>query len=318
MFRAAPLSLAALVIAGMTASPASASWIVGGTTLGQGSKASLATTASVDSPWTLKIAGSPTVKVQCKGTALHGESPEIIGPVEGSAKSLTFESCETTEPTKCTLESQPTSIKTEPLKTIVSAGPNNSEGRLMLIPKTKAWIASLPFSSTNTCGFATKEPILGAVRLAAPNLQTEATHQTIEGLGSTENNDLKIGTHPVLLEGGKTLLQLASGAKFKFSSHFSVSSAPEVVLMTFPATFTITNIVKGPAKVNNITIAETELNSYEWDEEEREACIKQYAIGADCQITAIYRGVIGLVPRILTVTVEDESGQSSAAGTVGF
>lgn len=308
--------LMVLAIGATTASSASASWIIAGTKMGAGSKAALASTAKVSTPLTLKIAGSKTVKAQCGGTVLHAEAPELIGPTEITAKSLTFEGCETTEPTKCELEG--TTIKTAALKGFVTTGPSKSAGRMLLLPQTKTLVAELPFKATDTCGFAGKEPLLGDVNLGAPALQTEATLQMVEGLGAVENDGLEVNSDAAQLEGGKTLLQLASGAKYKFAGDFEIASSRQAITFNEETTFTVTNLANVEATVKSITDTENAAGTFEWNGASKNLCIKPYAAGATCTFKAKYveLAMIGRF-NVLTFTVEDENTEKSTAGVVG-
>jgi len=207
---------AALALSVAVASASAAEWKVNGTVL-KGS-AALATTARVDTDAVLKIvAPGQTVRVLCKGGILSGAKPEINATNKGMAESLTFEGCETVEPaTKCVLEGQPVKIKTEPITAEAKAG-TKGDDKVLFTPLTKKAFATLPFSEHNTCFLNESEPVNGAVTIDAPFGQTESFAQAIEGQGSSENNSLEVAGDKSFIEGGRALLQLASGTKWSFS-----------------------------------------------------------------------------------------------------
>jgi hypothetical protein len=208
--------LATFLVLSMTAvGSASAAWTAEGLELSATSKAALATTAKVDTAYLLSI---PAVKTSltCNGTTLKNESAEIIEVNKLKAKSLTFEDCETTQPKAgCSLESQPSSIKTNPLSGLATNVTKSFEDRLTLSAQTKNVLAEIHFSAENECALAGAEPLRGQVTVKAPTLQEEAAEQAFEGLGSTENNSLEIGTGKAYLEHGKALLKLASGGAWQ-------------------------------------------------------------------------------------------------------
>jgi hypothetical protein len=214
---AALLMVAALsaVIAGS----ATASWFINGVELGKGSKATLASTAKVDTTPVLRL---PTigVKIACKGTGLRGTKQEIIGANIGKVEGLTLEGCETTEPTTgCQLAGQPVSIKTNPLEETLALGSTKTAtDKILIKAQTKKTIEVLRFNEANTCALNGEEPVNGSLTENLPTGQDEEELQAIEGLGSTENNSLEVAGIKSYLEGGKTLLKLASGAYWSFGA----------------------------------------------------------------------------------------------------
>ncbi len=66
------------------------------------------------------------------------------------------------------------------------------------------------------CAFEGKEPISGAVTINAPNGQTELAMQPIEGLGSFENNSLEFLGSKAYIEGGRTLVLVATKELWSF------------------------------------------------------------------------------------------------------
>jgi hypothetical protein len=76
---------------------------------------------------------------------------------------------------------------------------------------------SPPSPSLGTCSLAGEQGIDGRVNLKLGTGQTEEVSQALEGLGSSEGNlSLIIDKNNAYIEGGKTLLSLASGSKFSF------------------------------------------------------------------------------------------------------
>ncbi len=201
-------------LSAVIASSASAGWFIGGEELAAGNAATLATTAKVSTAIVLN-ASSLKVKVACKSTLLHGESPEIVGTETLKAKSLTFEGCVTTEPASgCALEKS--SIVTLPLNATMGSGSAYPDVAITFKAQTKKTLATILFSEKNICAFEGEQPLTGAVTLNAPTLQEELSEQPIEGLGSTENNSLEMGGTKTYLEKGKTPLKLAAGERWFF------------------------------------------------------------------------------------------------------
>ena len=198
------------------ASSASAEWFINGTRLAKGSTAVLASTAAVDASVTFTIASkSEDIKISCKGPLLRSTGLEIIGTNEGVAKSVTFEGCGITKPaTKCALARS--QITTNPLRLQATKGPGGTDRGTFTSLITEEALTDVPFSSSNTCAFSEQEPIAGSVTIGAETGQTEQVLQTIEGLGSTENNSLEVAKDKIYAESGKTLLALASGSKWSF------------------------------------------------------------------------------------------------------
>ncbi len=207
--------LVVLAVNAVATSSASAGWVVEGTELAEGSKAALATTAKVTTATILSMPSLKT-KITCKGSLLKGETAEIIGTTTLKAKSLTFEGCETLEPkTGCELESQPKSIPTNPLVATTVAGATFPENGLTFTAQTKTVLANIAFKEKNTCALEGEEPVKGAVTLNLPTGEEELSAQTIQGLGSTENNSLEVGGTKAYIENGAAILKLASGNKWR-------------------------------------------------------------------------------------------------------
>ena len=215
--RTACATLLAAVSLAALASSASAEWFINGTKLTKGSKAALASTATVDASVTFNVVqkDDEDIKISCKGPQLRSSGLEITGANEGVAKSVTFEGCETTKPaTKCTLTTK--RIETNELKLTATKGPGSADRGTFTSLNTEEALTAITFSSDNECVFTDTIPVYGEVTVEAATGQTEETLQAIEGLGSTENNSLEIAKNKIYAESGKTLLALASGSKWSF------------------------------------------------------------------------------------------------------
>jgi hypothetical protein len=128
---------------------------------------------------------------------------------------LTYSECSTVEPeTKCSLENP--IITTEPLEGEATTTAKPSQDLIILRPATGNIFGQVDFSEKDTCAFDEQEPILGQVTVLMPNGASEAVLQSIEGLGSIENNSLQVAGDKAFIEEGATLLKLASGAKWSF------------------------------------------------------------------------------------------------------
>jgi hypothetical protein len=205
---------AVFALSAVAASSASADWFINGTKL-VGS-AELATTAKVDTDFTLVINTATKIKILCTGNTLDALEPLIDSTNGFTARDLTFLGCSTVEPaTKCILEGQPTSILTLPIEGFATKGPGNSV-RGHFKPTTKNQFATLQFSENNTCALSAEEPVNGSVTGGSENGQSEEVLHGLEALGTTENNSLEIAGVHAYIVGGKALLQLLSGSKWSF------------------------------------------------------------------------------------------------------
>ena len=109
---------AAVALSAIAVGSASADeWFVENAKLAAGKSAALATDAPVDQFAKLRYSlGSNEIQIECTGANLVGEEAYISSGTGGMAKSLVFEKCSVVKPTtKCSLEGQPTKIKTNPL-----------------------------------------------------------------------------------------------------------------------------------------------------------------------------------------------------------
>ncbi len=116
--------------------------------------------------------------------------------------------CKANEPSSCSIGEE---IESEPVHAIVTEGEYPQDHiEVAAIGKT---LASIVFTG-GACSIAGEKPLNGIVTLKAPTLQEEQTTQPVEGQGTLENNSLELAGQKVFIEGGKTLLKLASGKAF--------------------------------------------------------------------------------------------------------
>jgi hypothetical protein len=217
----------ALVLSAIGVSSALASWLIEGKELA--STAALATTALVDENSTLLV---PTLglSVVCGGHTFDGLAPEITSENAIRAKALTFLGCNTTIPSSgCALKESNQAIPTVAIKAAALEATTYPEDRLVVTPQTKTTLANIEFNEANTCAFSGLEPVKGSVRLGAPTLQEEQVVQPIVGLGSTENNSLEIAGDKAFLDGGRVLVKLATGEKFRQIPAFTYRYPTEVI-----------------------------------------------------------------------------------------
>jgi hypothetical protein len=211
-----------VLVSGLSTSAASASWFVEGSEQTSGSKA-VATTAKVDSAFTFSV---PAVKFKaaCTASALHALEPVLASPGLMQTKSLTFEGCKTTEPASgCELASS--TIGTTALYAAPVEGSGGSDLKLLVSAQTKNAITELSIAEESTCPFEGIQSVKGSVRLDAKVLKAEGGPQIVEGLGSTENNSLEIGSGNKLFLTGSDLIALAASQKWS-ASPISLSTDP--------------------------------------------------------------------------------------------
>jgi hypothetical protein len=211
---------AIMALGALDATSASAEWLVAGTVL------------SGSAPLTGQFLGDVSVKggfrgwlgrvpilgllFQCGAHFTLGKNVLLISPDRGSASSLTFLGCNTTEPAMgCALAEAEQPIATDPLLLRAFLGPNE-EDRLLISAETKGRITSIRFNEANTCAFNSEEPVKGSFIVGLPTGRLDLKAQSLVGLGSIENNSLEIGGQRMTLAEGNALLQLASGSTFDF------------------------------------------------------------------------------------------------------
>jgi hypothetical protein len=190
------------------ATSASAGWFVNGAELK--TSAALTTAEVIDQIPVFNVPMLP-LKVACKGGTLVGVEPEIIAPSSVSERSVVFRECTVTEPTACSLESP--EIRTEPITAQVSLAAGESDK--IVYSTTASHIAEFALGGTS-CSIAGKKAVTGSVTERAPHGQLESSIETLEGLGSIENNSLDVANDVTYLEGGKALVKLTSGSKWSF------------------------------------------------------------------------------------------------------
>ena len=156
------------------------------------------------------------IKLTCKGSMLNSISPQLLAKNSFSATSLTFEECETTEPAaNCALEPVKQNISTNPTTASAVSGPAPSV-RITFSPKTKTTLTQIQFNEADTCAFNGLEPVTGKVTFNAPTGGSELSLQTIEGLGSVENNSLQINGNAAFIEKGKVLVSVTKMQPWSF------------------------------------------------------------------------------------------------------
>ena len=187
-----------------SASASAAGWMVSGTELS--GSTSLATTAKTDKAAKLKAAG---VTIECTGTNLEGTSPVITAPNTGSATSLTFTECESTNAT-CSVTK---TIGTVPIHATVALGAGN-DVKARFLPKTKTVFATIEYKGA-TCALLGVQPVSGKALVDDANGKVESVLQLIEAVTTEASGELKVGSSPAELT-GSALLKLASGAQWSF------------------------------------------------------------------------------------------------------
>jgi hypothetical protein len=205
---------AVFALSAVAAASASAAWFVGGTELK--APTGLSTTAAVDATTKLLVPAVEDLTIECSGTTLDGTTARIEPPDKGFAAKLTFLACKTIKPVStCQIESEPTSISTNPILALVARGAGE-EDRVAFTPETGKVFAQIQFLESNTCAFNGLEGVKGSVTVGAPTGTLELLSQAIVGLGSVENNSLEVANSKAFLIGGKALLTLASDSKWSF------------------------------------------------------------------------------------------------------
>lgn len=193
-------------LASASASAATAGWMVGGTML-SGSTA-LATTAKVVETGTLTAVSSEDVTIECKSSVLTGEEPKIEAGTKGSAKSLIFKECASTN-ANCTIGS-PT-IGTAPIN--AEATLEGTLGvKVTFTPKTTKVFTTIDYIGSS-CALAGVKPVKGKASVKAPTGQDENTLQLIEA--DTGAGELEVGTSEAILK-GSAQLKLAAGGLWSF------------------------------------------------------------------------------------------------------
>src|ERR1700691_2473856 len=198
-----------LSVIGVASASAMDLWYVNGTELKPAQTAALANTAAVDSPAVLRVPGL-SLEITCSGNVLKGSKPEIQGGTAmGQAESVSFESCSEVSPPTCKLSSP--KITTESillLFLLVLPGIPS----VTVEPHAGNTFATLTFEGSS-CSFEGEQGVTGKVLYVFLGGGSEQVLHAIEGQGTTENNSLILDGNHAYIEGGKTLLKLASGEK---------------------------------------------------------------------------------------------------------
>jgi hypothetical protein len=197
----------------LSAPPALAEWLVGGTVL----SGSAATTPQwlVDTP-PLFLVPTLGLSIVCGGHFLDFVDGLVVGPNKISAQHVNFLGCNTTTPPKtCALEEVEETISTGGIlgRAFLATG---EEDRLLFAPETKGTFADIRFNEANTCAFNSVEPMKGSFTLGMPTGRLNLSTQSLAGLGSVENNSLEVGGDRLYIDNVKMLLRLSSNAVISF------------------------------------------------------------------------------------------------------
>jgi hypothetical protein len=205
-----------------------AEWFIQGTKLA--TSAALASTARVTGGAGARLeiyqGGEEAIKIECVGDLLvtkggsvvyRAENPEIISPNQMRAKAVIYEGCNVTQPAGCFLAEVNQTIKTLPIRATLAKGVVSPEDRITIMPQTKRTLANINFSPTNTCLAGTEQaPVNGSLTIRAFTGQEEKGEQTVDGLGSLENNSLEVSSDKAFFSEGTAVLRLLSGSKWSF------------------------------------------------------------------------------------------------------
>lgn len=188
--------IAALALTALASATASADWMVNGTNL-TGS-AALATTAHTDVTGKLNGGG---LNIECSGD-LKGASPEIKVGAKGSASSLTFTTCGTTN-ANCTV---PAEISTVPVSVLAELDPGNALATTVLFTPTAGTIFATVKFSGEKCAVAGIKPVTGKATALAPTGKDERTEQELEINTTEAAKELFIASSAASLTGAALLL----------------------------------------------------------------------------------------------------------------
>jgi len=206
----APLATVALALVG--ASSASAhGWVINGTELT--TTAALAHTAAVDTPYNLR-APSLGLRITCTGKEASITKGELLGSAKiAQGESFSMEGCSEISPAACKLSS--TTISSNAFLWLLSLVASILPLRILLHAPSGKVLSMLTFEGAE-CAVEGSLPITGIAVRALQESTNEQVLQPLEGLGTTENNSLEIAKSKLYIEGGRTLLKLASGLKWTF------------------------------------------------------------------------------------------------------
>lgn len=204
---------AMLILSTLGAASASAGWFISGTELK--TSAALSTAEVVDE---IPIILVPAIKIAmvCSGGTLIDTNAEIIASSTLEAKGFALLGCNITEPENgCSLQERNATITTVPMMAKLSLGPGESD-KIVYSAQTKNTITNVNMSEVNECAFTGSQPIDGSFVENVPKGQLEGIAETIVGLGTVENNSLRVDGDNIYIDGGKALIKLASGSKWSF------------------------------------------------------------------------------------------------------
>lgn len=196
--------LALSALASVSASAATAGWMVNGTNL-TGS-AAVATTAAVDQEGVLRGGG---LTITCTGSTGSAAGPEIKASNKGAASSVEYSGCSAEAP--CTLGSG--TIKTVPVSSEATL-----EGVLAVVvtvkPETGTLFTTIKFSGAE-CGLSGTTPIKGSEKFLEPTGQDERTLQLANAITTEASGELLLGASAASTS-GSALGRLASGLTWSF------------------------------------------------------------------------------------------------------
>jgi hypothetical protein len=215
--------LAALTLSAVAAGTATADeWFIEGAKLAAGKSAAIATAAPVDEFAKLRIqpGSASEVEVECTGANVIASEAYISSGTGGMAKAVTFEKCSIVKPTTgCALEGQPTTIKTGTLGVTILLVPGAKPTKISvnIHPLSGTTFTSISVAAGSTClNGEGEKPVKGSVLLLWTGGETEAVTHNIMAQGSVENNSLEVAGNKAIVEGGASLVKLASGSKWSF------------------------------------------------------------------------------------------------------
>lgn len=200
--------IAACAISATASTSASASWMVGGTTLS--GSAPLATTARVVENFKAGISG---VDVECTGSTYNGVEPQIESESSDSAKSLEFTGCSAVSPCELGGQNKGGEIGTLPVIGAVTLG-SGVTSAIKLKPKSGTLFATVAFTGAS-CPLSGKQSVTGEILAEDPTGQTEKKLQDFRAVTTQASGLLKVGGSAASLE-GEAEAQLASGGEWSF------------------------------------------------------------------------------------------------------
>lgn len=188
---------------------ANAGLVVNKKALGAGESKPLAANALVLTTGQLQVL-TANVVIKCTGEQVGVEGGKIVGTDGILVKSLTFNTCATTEPPTCSLAS--TQIKTVPIhgKVILDGSLN---AYVTVLPETKTTFTTIKFNGVE-CPLLGVQPATGTASI----LVHEAVHEKVVhlGLAFTLKGALKVGSNEAHLGGLSFDIELESKESWSF------------------------------------------------------------------------------------------------------